>query len=194
MSAANDLDARRMMAHLSTDSRFLELTPPPPNPRYALLYAMTGDHTGNVPGLFRAGRASMAECLNWPVEGFDQAWAELEHAGLAQADWALRVVWVPVALEFARPMTPNVVKGWAAHWASIPDCPIKRTARAALEKVVQACGPGFVVAFEGICSGSPPPGSGKPRAKKRTGDSSRGKGDGASSNGEDRDNGAPYPG
>ncbi|KAK6697217.1 hypothetical protein SNK04_014305 [Fusarium graminearum] len=49
-----------------------EIPPPHPMPpcgQGLWLYLITGPHTGPIPGLFRAGRAALAEELGWGMEG-----------------------------------------------------------------------------------------------------------------------------
>ncbi|MCE4343948.1 hypothetical protein ABQW67_19700 [Xanthomonas hortorum] len=53
------------------DEKFRALSPMPPSGQGLWLYLITGPHTGPIPGLFRAGRAAMAEELEWEMEAFD---------------------------------------------------------------------------------------------------------------------------
>jgi hypothetical protein len=44
---------------------------------------------------------------------------------MAEADWKARVVWVPKAIRYNEPESPNVIKGWRKAWDEIPECHLK---------------------------------------------------------------------
>ena len=76
-----------------------------------------------------------------------------------------RVVWVPNAIKYNKPESPNVVRSWSAEWELIPECDLKREAYEHLKASVHALGEPFGKAFdEAIAKPSPKP-SGKPLAK-----------------------------
>jgi hypothetical protein len=62
------------------------------------------------------------------VEAFREAFGEVFRKGLAEADWKARVVWVPNAVKYNRPESPNVVKSWRYAWDEIPECSLKAQA------------------------------------------------------------------
>jgi hypothetical protein len=92
------------------------------------MFLLTGPQTSNIPGLFRAGEMALAEELGWSVEAFREAFGEVFRKGLAEADWKARVVWVPNAVKYNRPESPNVVKSWRYAWDEIPECSLKAQA------------------------------------------------------------------
>lgn len=113
-----------------------------------LLYLLTNPDTTSVPGLFRSGRAQIAEALEWLPERFQGAFAELSEAGLVRADFKRRVVWVEHALEWAPPPNPNVVKSWIKHLDEIPACELKDLALQALASHLASRGEPFSEPFQ----------------------------------------------
>ncbi|WP_437279323.1 hypothetical protein WME90_01845 [Sorangium sp. So ce375] len=89
------------------------------------LYLLTGPVVTTLPGLFAAGRAQLAEALRWSVERFDDAFAELERARMATADWDAQVVFLPNAIKHNAPPNPNTVLSYRAYWDEIPECALK---------------------------------------------------------------------
>ncbi|TDB26835.1 hypothetical protein ATCM_03775 [Stenotrophomonas sp. ATCM1_4] len=142
------------------DEKFRRLSPMPPCGQGLWLFLITGPHTGPIPGLFRAGRAAMAEELDWDVEAFDKAFGEAFREGMVKADFKARVVWVPKAINHNRPESPNVVLSWAAEFDLIPECPLKWEALDYLRASVYGLGEAFTKAFDkafGKPSGKPSP-------------------------------------
>lgn len=130
------------------DEKFRSLSALPPCGQGLWLFLITGPHTGPIPGLFRAGRAAMAEELDWELEAFDKAFQEVFHQGMVKADFKARVMWVPNAIKHNRPESPNVVKSWAAEFDLIPECDLKREALEHLRASVYALGEAFGKAFD----------------------------------------------
>lgn len=130
------------------DEKFRALSPMPPCGQGLWLFLITGPHTGPIPGLFRAGRAAMAEELGWDVEAFDKAFQEASQQGMVKADFKARVVWVPKAIRHNRPESPNVVLSWAAEFDLIPECDLKREAFEALRTSIHDVGDAFGKAFD----------------------------------------------
>lgn len=147
------------------DAKFRELSPIPPCGQGLWLFLITGPHTGPIPGLFRAGRAAMAEELGWEVEAFDEAFLEAFQQGMVEADFKARVMWIPKAIVHNKPESPNVVKSWAAEFDLIPECDLKWKAFEALKASIHALGEAYGEAFDKTFakpSGKP---SGKPSPK-----------------------------
>ena len=142
---------RKLDVRIWIDDKFQELSPPPPCGRYLWFYLLTNPETVNVPGLYRAGEAAMAESLGWPLKGFRKAFREAFSKGMVKADWRARVIWVPKAIFYNKPENPNVVKSWASLWDEIPDCALKLTAYQALKAFLEGLGEGFAEAFEEGC-------------------------------------------
>lgn len=115
-----------------SDERFRRLSPLPPSGQSLWFFLLTGPHTGPIPGLFRAGRAAMAEELDWPLEAFDEAFGEAFQEGMAKADFKARLVFLPNAIKHNRPESPNVVRGWRSELSLLPECDLKNEAIAHL--------------------------------------------------------------
>jgi DnaA N-terminal domain len=138
---------RKIEVRMWGDEKFRALTPPQPCGQALWVYLLTGPHTGPIPGLFRAGRAGIAEELGWSQEAFDKAFREASDLGMVEADWKARVVFVPKAIKCNAPQSPNVVTGWAGEWQLIPECELKRKAYEVLKSAVYQCGESFGKAF-----------------------------------------------
>lgn len=138
---------RKIEVRMWGDERFRGLTPMPPCGQGLWVFLLTGPHTGPIPGLFRAGRAAMAEELDWDLEAFDEAFAEAFQQGMVEADWKAKVVWIPNAIHCNRPESPNVVTSWGSEWDLIPECDLKREAYEVLKASISALGEGFGKAF-----------------------------------------------
>ena len=123
----------RISRRMWRDEKFMGLSGPKPNARDLWIFLLTGPHCTSIPGLFVLGEASMAEEMGWPVAGTRAALEEIERAGMIRYDRVHRVVWMPNAFRHNVPNNQNQVTGWRQPWSEIPDCAIKREARARLE-------------------------------------------------------------
>jgi hypothetical protein len=143
-----------------SDERFRALSAAPPNAQTLWVRLLTGPELTNIPGLFAAWPAGMAQSMRWPLEGFSKAFAEVSRQGMAEADWDAGLVWVPKAIHHNRPESPNVVKSWHTAWAEMPECQLKAKAWGSLRAFVEGMGEGFLKAFNEGCpkpSGNPSP-------------------------------------
>ncbi|WP_233343666.1 hypothetical protein [Burkholderia cepacia] len=130
------------------DQKFCALTPIPPSGQGLWVYLLTGPHTGPIPGIFRAGRAGLAEELGWTTEAFDEAFVEVFRQGMAKADWQAKLVWIPKAIECNRPASPNVVTSWGKEWPQLPECDLKVEAFEVLKSFIHGLGEAFGKAFD----------------------------------------------
>lgn len=128
-----------------TDSKFIALSD-----RAKLLWnrLLTGPETSNLPGLIVAGRLQLAEAMGWSPESFDEAFAELSSKGMAKADWKLRVILVPKAINYNLPQSPNVVLSWQEAWDATPDSNLKSLALARLSEALAMIGESFTEALQ----------------------------------------------
>ncbi|HRH72972.1 MAG TPA: hypothetical protein PLM62_07755 [Zoogloea sp.] len=159
---------RKIEVRTWSDEKFRALSPVQPSGQGLWFFLLTGPHTGPIPGLFRAGRAAMAEELGWPLEAFDKAFREVSEQGMAKADFVARLMWLPNAIKHNKPESPNVVKSWAAEFDLLPECPLKLEALEAIKTFVCALGTGFSGAFAGAFESHGKPSdkaSGKPSGK-----------------------------
>ena len=155
---------RKVLVALWGDEKFRALSRLAPSGQALYLFASTGPFTSSLPGLLNAGRAAMAEALDWQPEQFTAAFDELEQLGMARADFTARLVWLPDALRVNLPQSPNVVRSWASAIRMLPACTLKAEALAAMRSVlVEETGEAsaFVEAWDKAC-GNP---SAKPFVK-----------------------------
>jgi hypothetical protein len=143
---------RKIDTRMWGDSKFRELSSPQPSGKYLWMFLLTGPQTSNVPGLFHAGEMALAEELEWTVEAFREAFGEASSKGLVEADWKARVVWVPNAVRYNQPESPNVVKSWRYAWDEIPECALKAEAHERLKAFMEGLGEGFAKAFAEACA------------------------------------------
>lgn len=136
---------RKVQVKTWTDDNFRELSS---MAKLLWFFLLTGPQTGPIPGLYRAGRAAMAEELEWPLEDFYTHYAELEARGMVRADWKARLVWLPNAMKHNQPESPNVVKSWRAELALLPECALKLEALAHIRQTVANMGLAFLAAFD----------------------------------------------
>jgi hypothetical protein len=145
---------RKIEVRTWSDEGFRSLSPLQPSGQALWFYLLTGPQTGPIPGLYRAGRAAMAEELGWDLDDFADKFQELHERGMAQADWKARLVWLPNALKHNRPESPNVVLSWRTELDLLPECPLKREAVEKIRQFVAGMGPTFLEAFDRALSGS----------------------------------------
>ena len=143
---------RKIDTRMWGDGKFRNLSSPAVSGKYLWIFLLTGPHTTNLPGLFRAGEMAMAEELGWSLEGFREGFGELFREGLVRADWSARVVWIPNAIKYNPPDNPNVVKGWRDSWDEVPECQLKAEAYEALKGFTERLGEGFAKAFREGCA------------------------------------------
>ncbi|WP_256731013.1 conserved phage C-terminal domain-containing protein [Ralstonia pickettii] len=138
---------RKIEVRMWGDEKFRALSPMQPSGQALWVFLLTGPHTGPIPGVFRAGRAALAEELDWALEAFDKAFSEVSEQGMARADWKAKVVWIPNAITCNKPESPNVIRSWASEWALIPECDLKREAFASLKSSIEAISEAYGKAF-----------------------------------------------
>lgn len=155
---------RKVEVKTWTDDKFRSLSPMPPSGQGLWLFLITGPHTSPIPGLFRAGRAALAEELGWDIEDFDEAFKEVLDKGMAKADFKSRLVWLPKAIHFNKPESPNVVRSWHTELSLLPGCDLKNEAIAYIRAHLEAIGKPYLTAFNEAFEPSSKP-SVKPSAK-----------------------------
>lgn len=150
-SKANNEPYRKVKITMWDDPSFRALSPLPPSGQSLFIYLLTGPFTGIIPGLFKAGRAALAEELGWEVEAFDLALDEALSLGMVKADMQARVFWLPNAAKHNPPASVNVIKSWVRAFELLPECGLKYEAleslRAASHGVSKTMGLAFDKAF-----------------------------------------------
>ncbi|GCK80786.1 replication protein [Escherichia coli] len=145
---ANNEPYRKVKITIWDDPKFRALSPLPPSGQSLFIYLLTSPFTGIIPGLFKAGRAAMAEELGWDIEAFDLALGEAMNLGMVKADIKARVFWLPNAAKHNPPNSINVIKSWAKAFALIPDCPLKWEARESLRAASYGVSEALGMAFD----------------------------------------------
>lgn len=130
---ANNEPYRKVKITMWNDPKFCELSALPPSGQSLFVYLLTSPFTGIIPGLFKAGRAAMAEELGWEMEDFDLALGEALSLGMVKADLKARVFWLPNAARHNPPASGNVVKSWVRAFELLPECDLKWEARESLK-------------------------------------------------------------
>lgn len=119
------------------DKKFNNLTPPPPCGQ-ALWWRLIVPREGsNIPGLFVAGERALAEHLRWTLKGFRKAFNEIESQGMIIADWKTGLLFLPNAIKYHSPESPNVITSWRNPWDELPECQVKVQAYQALRRFIQ---------------------------------------------------------
>ena len=148
---ANNEPYRKVKITMWDDPKFRALSALPPSGQSLFIYLLTSPFTGIIPGLFKAGRAAMAEELGWEIEDFDLALGEAIALGMVKADMKARVFWLPNAAKHNPPASVNVVKSWVRAFELLPECPLKWEAllslKAACYGVSEAIGKAFDMAM-----------------------------------------------
>lgn len=147
-SKASGEPYRKVKITMWDDPKFRALSPLPPSGQSLFIYLLTGPFTGIIPGLYKAGRAAMAEELGWEVEAFDLALGEVIGLGMAKADLQARVFWLPNAVKHNPPASINVVKSWARSYELLPNCQLKFEAFDALKAACYAVSEAMGMAFD----------------------------------------------
>lgn len=144
---------RKIEVRTWSDEKFRSLSPIPPSGQGLWFFLLTGPHTTAIPGLFRAGRAAMAEELGWDQEAFDEAFLEVSAKDMVKADFRAKLVWLPKAIQHNKPESPNVVRGWRVELDLLPECDLKREAIAGIREALEAAGASYVEAFDELQNG-----------------------------------------
>lgn len=147
--------SRRVEIRMWDDEKFRRLSPLQPCGQGLWIYLLIGPHTGPVPGLFRAGRAAMAEELGWSLECFDKAFQEISSRGMAEADFDARLIWLPNAIKYNRPKNPHMVRAWRRQLESLSDCNLKFRAINVLRETLRTIDPSYLAAFVEIVGEAP---------------------------------------
>lgn len=127
------------------------------------LFLLTCPDSGTMPGLLRMGKAGLAESLDWSQDrlakalpevfpkalpkAFAKGFPEAFRGALAVADWEARLVYLPNALRYNLPQSPNVVRSWSDQWDALPECELKDVAYEAYFEAMKALGEAFAKAF-----------------------------------------------
>jgi hypothetical protein len=129
------------------DEKFMELSPIPACGQGLWIYLLTGPHTNSIPGLFVSGKAALAEALNWDDDAFGKAFQELLDKKMVQFDRKTRLIWIPNALKYNLPESPNVIRSWKGQIRELPESDLLKTAISSIKGEIYSMGEGFQKAF-----------------------------------------------
>ena len=101
-------------------------------------------------GALRANIPGLACELGWKTSVFARAFRELLDCGMARQDADAQLIWFPKFLRHNAPESPNVVRGWAAAFEELPECPLKLDVLAGAWATLAAFGEGFRDAFREV--------------------------------------------
>ncbi len=138
---------RTVDVRLWGDEKFRALSLLQPSGQALFIYLLTNPNTTSIPGLYRAGAAALAEELGWSMEGFSKAFQEISSQGLVRADFDARVIYIPNAIKYNKPQSPNVVISWLNHWDEIPECALRNIAYQEIKAFLEDMGEAFAEAF-----------------------------------------------
>ena len=148
---------RKVEVKIWGDARFRELTPIAPSGQSLWLYLLLGPHTGVIPGLYRLGRAGLAEDLSWPLECLDACFDEIITRGMAVVDWSSKVVYLPNGLKHNAPQNPSQVVAWRKEFSLLPECEIVNRAHFDIQAFLSTIGEDYLKAFVGDNTTPPKP-------------------------------------
>jgi len=134
------------------------------NAKFLWLYLLTCPENTSLPGLLVGGPAHFTEAmgLGWSLKAFRDAFREAFAKGMAKSTWddscdmkscsqngcfGASVVWLPNALKYNPPTSPNIVIGWRVHLDRVPECALKDEACRAFAEYGKGMSKGFREAF-----------------------------------------------
>jgi hypothetical protein len=123
-----------------------------PDEKLLWLFLLTGPHYGVFPGLFELSSAVVAEKIGCSVESAEATLAKLETAKktglpMLQRDKEARVMFLPAAMRYNQPESPNVALAWARSTHEIPECQLVTEALNAAAAFLQSVGEAYADAF-----------------------------------------------
>lgn len=128
---------RKIDTRIHGDEKFRNLSRPKPCGQVLWYYLLAPREANNIPGLFSAGEAGLAEYLGWPIKSFRTSWGEIAQQRMAIADWKAGVVFLFNGIKYDEPSNPNQITSWKDPWDNIPECPVKWAAYLTLRVYIQ---------------------------------------------------------
>ncbi len=142
---------RKVHLKVWRDKTFRSLSPIKPSAQSLWLHLLTGPVTTAVPGVIPAGLVELNQGLDWEQRDLAFHLDEILAAGMAKADLAAPLLWLPKAILLNPPQSPNVIKSWKWVLAELPESLLREPACMALWTAVQEMGPGWSKAFRNVC-------------------------------------------
>jgi len=138
---------RRVKVRIWRSGSFSRLSRVEPSGQALWLYLLTCPESCSIPGVILAGRAQLAEALDWSLRDFDRCYSEIADEHMSLADWNARLVWLARGPYENPPNSVNVVKAWAPVFRTLPDCKLKARIYRDLRHFTKAYGDAFGLAF-----------------------------------------------
>ena len=138
---------RKIEVRMWADEKIRRLSGFKPSGLALWMYLLTGPHTGPIPGLFRVSEAGMAEELGWDLKAFREAFREVFQEGLIEASLESHLLWIPNAIRYNKPESPNVIRSWRTELDILPECPLKTAAVEGLFSFIKSLGKPYEQAF-----------------------------------------------
>lgn len=123
---------------------------PPPHPMTLWLYLLTSPFSLRVPGVIVAGRAALAEALDWSPEDFDTCFSPWASKGMVIADWKARLVYLTGSFRQPenRPASPSTAATWRRDLLSAPECALRERVIGDLRQMLKELHPSFLRSFD----------------------------------------------
>lgn len=118
------------------DAKFARLSKMQPSGKALWIYLLIGPDTCIIPGVIRAGKAGIAESLDWSTDDVMNCFAEIEAAGMARADWLARIVYLPRGIAYNPPENPSVARAWRKEFDTLPECSITTSLGVAVQSLL----------------------------------------------------------
>jgi hypothetical protein len=143
---------RKVDTRMYADNKFRQLSKPQPNGQSLWTWLLTGPATCIVPGvIYNVGPRGMSELLKWDEKGFREAFQEVLALGMAEVDFDAPLIFIPKAIKYNPPQSPNVVTAWSGAWEQIPECVLKNKIRQVLGTFMEGLSEAFREAFDKAC-------------------------------------------
>ncbi|OGT30435.1 MAG: hypothetical protein A3E87_01745 [Gammaproteobacteria bacterium RIFCSPHIGHO2_12_FULL_35_23] len=138
---------RKIDVRIWGDSKFRNLSSIPPCGQGLWFYLLANRHTTSIPGAYSIGEATIAEELNWPLKAFREAFREVLQEGIVKADFKAKLIFLPNAIKYNIPESPNVIIHWESHWNELPECELKCEIYEILKSFIGDLSPSYIKAF-----------------------------------------------
>jgi hypothetical protein len=143
-----DTRYRKIHCKMWGDEWFLGLSQPQPCAASLWIWLLTGPLTEIVPGLIRAGEATMAEAIGWDLDALRDALREVvgNDVDNARVEYSQKdkLLWIPKAIEYNPPPSPNHAKQWGSFIRDfVKECPLREKAIKNIGDFMDALGNAF---------------------------------------------------
>lgn len=131
-----------------SDEKFRSLSKPKPSAQGLLLRLLTAPEGTNIPGLFQAWDAGIAQSMGWGHRATVRCLNELINAGFVEVDRECGLFFLPNAIKHNEPQSINVIIGWKTAWSELPECDLKDYAETHLREWAASKGAPWLEAFD----------------------------------------------